>query len=102
MTPEHREAYVGRRADIEHQVLQAVEDGIADGDFSLDHPRDAVRAMLGMIQAIAAWFRPDGEMSVDVLTARYLSLSRRLIGGRSSLTPFNFCSTHMFAQLSER
>ncbi|WP_456696891.1 TetR/AcrR family transcriptional regulator [Aeromicrobium sp. P5_D10] len=81
LTPEHREAYVGRRADIEHQVLQAVEDGIADGDFSLDHPRDAVRALLGMIQAIAAWFRPDGEMSVDALTSRYLTLSRRLIGG---------------------
>jgi AcrR family transcriptional regulator len=82
LTPAHREAYSGRRAEIEHQVLQAVKQANAEGDFQTDHPRDTVRAVLGMIQAVAAWFRRDGEMTVDDVAVRYLALAHRLVGDR--------------------
>lgn len=78
----HRETYTGRRGDIEHLVLTAVEQANTDGDFSTEHPRDTVRALLGMVQAVAAWYRPGGEMTVDDLAERYLDLGRRLVGGR--------------------
>ncbi|MET0821409.1 MAG: TetR/AcrR family transcriptional regulator [Aeromicrobium sp.] len=81
LTPEHRAAYADQRAGIEHQVLRAVEDANTEGDFRTEHPRDTVRAVLGMIQAVAAWFRPDGEMTVDDLSALYLALAHRLAGG---------------------
>lgn len=81
LTAGHREAYVARRDDVEHHLVLVVEDGVELGELATDRPRTDVRAMLGMIQAIADWYRPDGEMTVDDLVDRYLILARRLVGG---------------------
>lgn len=82
LTPEHRAIYVARRAEIEDLTLRAIRQGIDEGAFPNENPRDCVRAMLGMIQAISSWYRVDGQMTVDDLVGRYLVLARRLAGGR--------------------
>ncbi|MEV6817001.1 TetR/AcrR family transcriptional regulator [Micromonospora sp. NPDC051296] len=84
LSPEHRRGYIAKRSAIEGRLLRAVEEGIADGSFDLTYPRDTVRAMLGTIQAVATWYRPDGELSLDDLVKRYLSILSRMAGLRSA------------------
>ncbi|TCB95473.1 TetR/AcrR family transcriptional regulator [Micromonospora zingiberis] len=84
LTPEHRRGYIAKRSAIEARLLRAVEEGVAEGSFDLAYPRDTVRAMLGTIQAVATWYRPDGELSLDDLVKRYLSILSRMAGLRSA------------------
>ncbi len=83
LAPAHRESYIAKRDAVEAMLLHAVEEGTAIGRFAGVYPRDAVRALLGMVQAIAVWFRPAGELSLDQLVERYRAISSRMIGLRT-------------------
>ncbi|MGD9958289.1 TetR/AcrR family transcriptional regulator [Nocardioides sp.] len=80
LSPEHYQAQSSKRAGVQDVVVSAVEQGALAGQFDVDHPRDTVRALLGMIQAIATWYRPSGPLTVDELVERYLTLALRMVG----------------------
>jgi AcrR family transcriptional regulator len=82
LSPQHRRSYSAKRAELEGRLLSAVEDGQRRGDFELDFPRDTVRALLGMIQSITTWYRPEGQMTADDLAERYLVIAGRMAGRR--------------------
>jgi len=80
LSPTNRRSYSAKRAKVEGCLRKAVEDGIDNGVFHLADPRDTVRAMLGMIQAITTWYRPGGQVGLDELVRRYQSYAARLVG----------------------
>lgn len=80
LTPSRREVYVAKRDAIESMVLSAVEDGVAAGAFAVTSPRDTTRALLGMVQAITTWYRPDGDLSVDDVAVAYRDIAGHTVG----------------------
>lgn len=80
LEPDNRTAYIKLRADFAGQLREIVERGVSEGVFALDHLGDSCRAILGMIQAITIWYRPDGEESPPEIAAHYVEMSRRIVG----------------------
>lgn len=83
LSPQHRRSYSAKRAELEGRLLTAVEEGAEQDEFELDFPRDTVRALLGMIQSITTWYRPEGELTADDLAERYLVIAGRMAGRRT-------------------
>ncbi|MCW2846991.1 MAG: putative transcriptional regulator, TetR family protein [Marmoricola sp.] len=82
LTPAHRATYSEKRASIELRLLSALTDGAAADQFDVTFPRETVRALVGMIQAITTWFDVDGELSLDTFVHRYLDIAGRMAGAR--------------------
>jgi AcrR family transcriptional regulator len=85
LSPELRGVYADKRHEIEMMVLDTTEAGVSAGLFDVTFPRDTVRALLGMIQAIATWFRPGGPLTVDEVADRYKDIAGRTIGASPEL-----------------
>jgi AcrR family transcriptional regulator len=85
LSPNLRGVYAGKRHEIEAMVLGTTEAGVSGGQFDVPFPRDTVRALMGMIQAIATWFNPGGPLTVDEVADRYKAISARMIGASPDL-----------------
>lgn len=79
---EARALYVAKRASIHDALLEAVEAGVASGDFAPDDTRGTVRAVLGLVQSIADWYRPDGPETPEQIAAEYTALALRMVAAR--------------------
>jgi AcrR family transcriptional regulator len=87
LTDPHREAYIEQRDEIERMLLASMKEGMDAGVFSVKYPRDTTRALLGMIQTIVNWYRPDGLLSVDELAVRYVDIAARTVGATLPIQP---------------
>jgi AcrR family transcriptional regulator len=80
LNPDHRAAYAAKRRRIEERLVAVVEQGRDEGSFDVVSPRDAARALLGMFQAIALWYRPGGRTTPTALAATYVDLAAHAVG----------------------
>ncbi|WP_248964105.1 TetR/AcrR family transcriptional regulator [Sphaerisporangium perillae] len=80
LSPELRQRYTARRDEIEVMLLDAVRGGVAAGVFDVALPKDTVRALFGMVQAIPTWYRADGRLTVDEIAHRYLDIAGHTVG----------------------
>jgi hypothetical protein len=55
-----------------------IQDGIAAGDFRPTNAKTAVFAILGAINWIARWYRPEGALHADELGREF---AEHLLGG---------------------
>jgi AcrR family transcriptional regulator len=86
LEPGNRERYVAKR-DIQQRMLdRIVLDGVESGVFSTPFPADASRAIASLCVGVASWYRPDGQLSVEELLERYLTIARSIVG-QGALTP---------------
>jgi len=87
LSPPNRRAYAKVRKQIEDLLLTIVREGIEAGTFAVSHPQDTVRALLGMFQAVATWYDPEGILSPAELSARYVEIAFQTVGpgGRNAL-----------------
>jgi AcrR family transcriptional regulator len=83
LSPANRKAYAKVRKQIEDLLLSIVRDGVRTGVFHVPHPEDTVRALLGMIQAVAVWYDPAGVLSPPELAERYVEISLQTVGYRA-------------------
>jgi TetR/AcrR family transcriptional regulator, cholesterol catabolism regulator len=66
LSPDMQEAVIGLRRQYEGLFSRVLREGIADGEFRpTAHPRIAVLAILGMLNAATEWFSPTGELSAE-------------------------------------
>jgi AcrR family transcriptional regulator len=79
LNPEQRAHFRARRAAATRMFQDVVADGLARGVFLTPYPDDARRAILAMCNAVAQWYRPDGELTVEDLVERYVSLALTLV-----------------------
>jgi AcrR family transcriptional regulator len=84
LSPANRRTYAKLRKQVEDLLLSIVRDGVAAGEFIVAHPEDTVRALLGMIQAVATWYDPAGLLTPDQLAQRYVEISLQTVGHHAS------------------
>lgn len=80
LSDEHRRSYSTKRRTVENMLTAAIKDGLDAGAFSVVSPRDTARALLGMIQAIAVWYRPGGRLAPDAVARSYLDIAQHTVG----------------------
>lgn len=79
--PEHeRSSYRERERQATGLFRSAIDDGIAAGIFTTPYPDDARRMIIAACNAVAQWYRPDGEVPIETLVERYVTLSYALLG----------------------
>ncbi len=78
LLPEQQRAVLRRRDEAERRYRALVEEGIGDGSIAPCNPKIAVFALLGAINWVPKWYRPDGELSAAEVVAALVDL---IIGG---------------------
>jgi AcrR family transcriptional regulator len=85
LTPEHRAEVDAHRRYYQRRVREVIAAGVAAGELHVDDVHVAALALLDMLNGISRWYSPDGPLSVDDLTERYVALADALL--RAGLTP---------------
>lgn len=67
-----------RRA-YEDRLETILRAGVASGDFVVPDTKIAMRAVIAMLTGINTWFRPDGRLSLDDITAQYWQMVRKAV-----------------------
>ncbi len=80
LEPDNRAHYVGLRDEVQRLLATTVGDGVERGLFRVAHPAETTRALLGMLQAIADWYRPDGPLSPAQVAERYVEIALNTVG----------------------
>jgi AcrR family transcriptional regulator len=81
LSPTKRRAYTTKRRGIERLLASSITDGVDAGLFDVTFPAETARALLGMIQAVATWFRPDGPLTANAVARHYLDIAAHAVGG---------------------
>ena len=80
LEPPSRTRCITMRDEIEGLVATAIADGAAQGRCTTPYPTDAARAILAGCIGIATWYRPDGPLSPEDLTERYVHFALGVVG----------------------
>ncbi len=78
LSPEHEAEVVGARDRYEKGLRDIVAQGVESGEFRPVEPKVAVFAILGSINWIARWYRPEGALHAPELGAQF---AEHLVGG---------------------
>ncbi len=71
-----------RRA-YQEAVERLIADGIEEGTFDYDDPHLAALAILGLVNSVNDWFRPNRSLSIEQVARKYAYLSvDRIVGAR--------------------
>ena len=76
----NRRTYAATRKRLETIMLGLVRDGADSQVFDVDDTEETVRALLGMCQSVARWYRLDGPFTPDEVARRYTVLALRIVG----------------------
>ncbi|MEZ0091410.1 TetR/AcrR family transcriptional regulator [Streptacidiphilus sp. EB129] len=79
LTPETLAHFSRRHAEASNLFRHAIEAGVAAGVFLTPYPDEARRAVIAMCNAVAQWFRPDRELSLDALVDRHVELALTIV-----------------------
>lgn len=82
LSPAVRKRYAARRKEVEQVLVDIVSDGVRRGTFAASHPAETARAILGMCQAIARWYRPGGGLTPEKLADQYVDIALMTVGAR--------------------
>ena len=74
---ERRAAILERRDAYERRLRDAIADGMASGELLPTDPAVAASFILGALNAVAAWYRPDGRLAADRIADHYADLAVR-------------------------
>jgi AcrR family transcriptional regulator len=71
LSPARQDEVIAARDRYEREVRRLVEQGIREKDFRRVDAKVAAFAMLGAINWIARWYRPEGTLQADSLGAQF-------------------------------
>ena len=77
---ESRTAHIKSRDKQQQMVDNIINQGMREGIFDAEHPKDTSRAIVTMCTGIAQWYRHDGELSPEELAIRYANIARMTLG----------------------
>ncbi|UCD24224.1 MAG: TetR family transcriptional regulator [Gemmatimonadota bacterium] len=78
LSPEHHDDVIAARDRYERGVRRIIQSGIKSGEFRTVDSKIAVFAILGSINWIARWYRPEGSIHAPELGAEFAD---HLVGG---------------------
>src|SRR5919199_846273 len=76
-----------QRKDFEELLGDVLQRGQRDGSFPLGDPDIALRALLGMVNHTAQWFRPSGRLSAEQIADGFVDLLLARQNGTRPATP---------------
>ena len=79
LSPEHREAVLGLRKDIDAVVAGVLRDGVATDEFEVDDVPVTALALLSMAIDVARWYTPDVRRTPADIETSYGDLAVRLV-----------------------
>lgn len=82
LEPEQRNEVVSLRDAYDHRLQHILEKGMATGVFAIPDSRIATFAIIALLTGIAAWWRPDGRLSVEELVSMHQELVLAAVGAR--------------------
>lgn len=71
LAPAHQAEVIASRDRYERALREIIEQGIAEGDFRPLDPKVPVFAILGAINWIARWYRPEGSLHAPELGIQF-------------------------------
>jgi AcrR family transcriptional regulator len=80
LTPDQRKRYVAMRDKFERGVRKIIDQGIAAGEFRKIDARLAGFAILGSINWMPKWYRPDGKLPPDKLADGFADFFMHALG----------------------
>jgi AcrR family transcriptional regulator len=83
LSPEHQREIIAGRDAYERALRAIIERGIRAGEFRRTNPKVAVFAILGAINWIARWYRPEGPFRAPELGEQF---AEHLLGGLTCST----------------
>ena len=83
LLPEQQRAIIRRRDQAERRYRALVEEGIRDGSIGPCNPKIAVFALMGAINWVPKWYRPDGELSAAAVVEALVDLITSGLAARS-------------------
>ncbi|MBI3983659.1 MAG: TetR/AcrR family transcriptional regulator [Gemmatimonadetes bacterium] len=78
LSPGHERRVIAARDAYERQLRAIIEEGVRRGEFAAVSPKVAVFAILGAINWIARWYRPEGPVGGAELGRQF---AEHLVGG---------------------
>lgn len=81
LTSAHQAEVIALRDRYERELRRLVAQGMKSGEFRRIDPKTAVFAILGAINWIARWYRPEGSLSAPQLGSAFAA---HLVGGLTS------------------
>jgi AcrR family transcriptional regulator len=78
LAPDRQREIIAARDRYERALRRMIQDGVAAGELRPTNPKTAVFAILGAINWIARWYRPEGAMHADELGTEF---AEHLLGG---------------------
>lgn len=79
LSPEHREAVLGLRKEIDGVVAGVLRDGVETGEFEVDDVTGTALALLSMAIDVARWYAPDVRRTPADIETSYGHLAVRLV-----------------------
>ncbi len=98
LEPKYAQLISRRRADVRELLDTVITDGVAAGVFKTPFPADARRTIVAMLNAIAEWYRQPGELTIEMLVARYTRLALAVVEYTGDLNTKPKASDSMLAQ----
>ena len=83
MGARHQAEIIYGRDRYEREIRRIVESGIRDGSFRRVNAKVAAFAILGAINWVARWYRPEGALDADAIGAQFAD---HLVGGLAPVT----------------
>lgn len=77
-----RRAHVAQRDEQQAMLQDIIEQGVSQGLFICDHPRDAARAIASLCVSVASWYTPNGQLPMEQVVQRYRQFARGIAGIR--------------------
>ena len=82
LTPEHRDAVLALRKQIDAVVREVVADGMASGEFEVADVADTTLALMSMAVDVARWYDPEIKRTPEAIGEAYAELGLRLVTAR--------------------
>ena len=68
------------RQRYERSLNDILDQGVADGVFTVGDPRVATMAVIAMLTGVTNWYRPDGRLTLDQIEALYVRMISGAVG----------------------
>jgi AcrR family transcriptional regulator len=79
LTPEHREAVLGLRKDIDAVVRDVITAGVASAEFAVEDVPETTLALMSMAVDVARWYDPEIKRTPESIGLTYGDLGLRLV-----------------------
>jgi TetR/AcrR family transcriptional regulator len=82
LLPAQSRAIIRRRDEAEKRYRGLIEEGIRDGSVTPCNPKLAVFALMGAMNWVPKWYRPDGEWTAEEIVDSLVELVTRGVAAR--------------------